>query len=104
MQDLADCIRESLCYALTHRKEALAWATRFGRGEEGDCGEQHIEMFANADSVMMPADVRTGLRVLLPLLMGFGIADSVPPIDIVDGSRKTLERSLSLLAPQPTAA
>lgn len=104
MQDLADCIRESLCYALTHREEALAWATRFGRGEEGDCGGQHIAMFANADSVMMPDDVRTGLRVLLPLLMGFGIADFVPPIDIVDGSRETLERSLSLLAPQPAAA
>lgn len=104
MQDVADVIRESLCYALTHREEALTWATRFGRGEEGDCGEQHIEMFANIDSVMMPEDVRTGLRVLFPLVMGMGIADSVPPIDIVDGTQATLERSLNLIAPARPAA
>ncbi len=103
MQEVADCIRESLCHALTHRSEALAWATRFGRGEDGDCGEQHIEMFANVDSVMMPEDVRTGLRVLFPLLMGFGIADQVPPIDIVDGSQAVLERSLKLLVPSAAA-
>ena len=97
MQDVVDVIRESLCYALTHREEALAWATRFGRGEEGDCGEQHIEMFANIDSVMMPKDVRTGLRVLFPLVMGLGIAESVPPIDIIDGTSATLNRCLDLL-------
>jgi len=105
MQDVTDVIRESLCYALTHREEALAWATRFGRGEDGDCGEQHVEMFANIDSVMMPEDVRTGLRVLLPLVMGLGISETVPPIDIVDGSQSTLERSLNLITGlRPAAA
>ncbi len=104
MNDAADCIRESLCYALTHRAEALAWATRFGRGEDGDCGEQHIEMFANVDSVMLPDDVRTGLRVLFPMLMGFGIAETVPLIDIVEGSEETLQRSLSLISPSRAAA
>jgi len=103
MQDVADVIRESLCYAQTHREEALTWATRFGRGEEGDCGEQHIEMFANIDSIMMPEDVRTGLRVLFPLVMNMGITDSVPPIDIVDGSVENIDHSLNLIAGTPIA-
>ena len=33
-----------------HRDEALAWVSRFGRGAEGQCTAQFVEMFANADS------------------------------------------------------
>ena len=97
MQDVADVIRESLCYALTHRDEALAWATRFGRGQEANCGAQHVEMFANIDSVMLADDVRAGLSVLFSLVTELGISKCVPPVDIVDGAEVTLAQSLNLL-------
>ncbi len=104
MQDICDCLRDSLSYALTHREEALAWATKFGRGQEGDCGKTHIEMFANADSVMMPPDVRQGLKELYPLVMQHGIATTIPPLDIVDGSEASLAHSLEIMNAMPVAA
>lgn len=104
MQDVCDCIRESLAYALMNREEAMAWATRFGRGEEGHCGEQHIAMFANRDSLMMPTDVREGLQVLYPLVQSTGIAETIPPLDIVDGSATVLTTSLRVLEPSAAVA
>jgi len=104
MQDICDCLRESLHYALTHREEALAWAIKFGRGEEADCGKTHIEMFANADSVMMPQDVRQGLNVLYPLVMNCGIAETIPPLDIIDGSTASRELCMDVLTKSSQAA
>ncbi|VAX42406.1 hypothetical protein MNBD_PLANCTO02-2147 [hydrothermal vent metagenome] len=103
MQDIADCIRESLGYALTHKEEALAWALQFGRGEEGNCGEKHIAMFANADSVMMPEDVREGLQRLYQLTREFGLTETIPPLDIVDGSKEAQEQMMQLLTKLPMA-
>jgi len=104
MQDICDCIRESLYYALTHSEEALAWASQFGRGAEGNCSETFVSMFANADSVMMPGDVRMGLEVLFPLVQKCGVAETIPPLDIVDGSRASLERCMDVLSRSSAAA
>jgi 1,4-dihydroxy-6-naphthoate synthase len=83
---LCDLLREGLVYALEHRDEAQRWACRFGRGEAAGCGAQHISMFANADSVHLADDVRMALGALFPLLKELGLADSLPEIEIVDGS------------------
>jgi 1,4-dihydroxy-6-naphthoate synthase len=80
-------IRRSLRHGQDHRDEALAWVSRFGRGPEGRCTDRFVEMFANADSVRMPADVRRGLRLLLGQVAAHGIASSVPPLDIIEGKQ-----------------
>jgi 1,4-dihydroxy-6-naphthoate synthase len=85
MQEIAVAIRRSLQYGLSHRHEALAWVSRFGRGAEGQCTEPFVEMFANQDSLRMPADVRTALRVLCRELIEEALADAMPPLDIVEG-------------------
>ncbi len=41
-------------------------------------------MFANGDSLHIPADVRAGLRTLFAQLVRTGIAPAVPPIDIIE--------------------
>jgi 1,4-dihydroxy-6-naphthoate synthase len=84
MQRVCGAIRRSLQYGQRHRREALAWVLRFGRGAEV-CTQQFVDMFANEDSVRMPADVRDGLRVLLGQLVDQGLADAVPDLDIVEG-------------------
>jgi hypothetical protein len=43
-------------------------------------------MFANEDSVRMPADVRQGLRVLFAQLVDMGLSAEVPPLDIIEGA------------------
>jgi 1,4-dihydroxy-6-naphthoate synthase len=78
-------IRRSLRHGQAHRDEGLAWVSRFGRGPEGRCTDRFVEMFANADSVHMPADVRCGLRLLLGQVAKFGIGPGVPALDIIEG-------------------
>jgi len=86
--ELCDLIRQSLLYALNHEDEAVAWACQFGRGEEGGCGKQHISMFANEDSVLLPQDVRDALEYMMQVVHAMGIADTIPELDYVDGSQK----------------
>ncbi|HUY33024.1 MAG TPA: MqnA/MqnD/SBP family protein [Pirellulales bacterium] len=93
--DMCDLIRGSLVYALEHREAALRWACRFGRGDQGGCGEKHISMFANADSVHMPRDVRTALALLFQWMRKLGVSDHLPPIEIVDGSLRAGKRALA---------
>jgi 1,4-dihydroxy-6-naphthoate synthase len=78
-------IRRSLRYGHRHRDEALAWSSRFGRGAAGQCTAPFVEMFANTDSVRMPADVRRGLEVLLGEAAALGMAPAVPRLHIIEG-------------------
>jgi 1,4-dihydroxy-6-naphthoate synthase len=78
-------IRRSLRHGLEHRDEALAWVSRFGRGVEGQCTQPFVDMFANEDSVRMPADVREGLEVLFAQVAELGLSAGIPPLDIVAG-------------------
>jgi 1,4-dihydroxy-6-naphthoate synthase len=77
-------VRRSLRHGFAHRDEALAWVSRFGRGAAGQCTGRFVDMFANEDSVRMPADVRRGLRLLLAQAVEHGLGTAVPPLDIVD--------------------
>jgi 1,4-dihydroxy-6-naphthoate synthase len=86
MQHIAAAIRRSLEYGLDHAGEALSRVSRLGRGAEGQCTERFVSMFANTDSVRMPADVRAALRVLFCQVVDLGLSPAVPPIDIIEGS------------------
>ena len=86
MQRICAAIRRSLEYALDHADEVLGRVSRFGRGNEGQCTQQFVSMFANADSVRMPRDVRSALRVLFCQVADVGLSPSVPSIDIIEGS------------------
>jgi 1,4-dihydroxy-6-naphthoate synthase len=86
MERICAAIRRSLEHGLAHAPEALARVRRFGRGAEGRCTEQFVSMFANQDSVRMPADVRAALRVLLCQVIDLGLAEAVPALDIIEGS------------------
>ncbi len=85
MDRICATIRRSLNFALDHFEETLTAVRRFGRGVQGQCTERFVAMFANEDSLCMPADVREALRVLFCQLVDLGMSDSVPEIDIVEG-------------------
>jgi 1,4-dihydroxy-6-naphthoate synthase len=86
MQRVCTAIRRSLVLARREREEALAWSSRFGRGAAGQCTRQFVEMFANDDSVRMPADVRQGLAVLLAEAAEHGLAPPVSRMDVIEGA------------------
>jgi len=79
-------IQRSLEYGLNHPDDAIARVSRLGRGAAGQCTERFVAMFANQDSLRMPADVRSGLRLLLCQVADLGLHPAVPPIDIIEGS------------------
>jgi 1,4-dihydroxy-6-naphthoate synthase len=87
-------IRDSLQFALDHADEALARVSQLGRGAQARCTKQFVSMFANADSVRMPLDVRTALRVLFCEVADVGLCSAVPAIDIIEGmsSNATTQR------------
>jgi 1,4-dihydroxy-6-naphthoate synthase len=89
MDRVCAAVRRSLRAAQRHREEALAWVSRFGRGAEGQCTEPFVEMFANADSVRMPADVRRALGVLLGQVAAMRLGPALPRIDIVEGRARS---------------
>jgi 1,4-dihydroxy-6-naphthoate synthase len=95
VQEIGAAIRRSLQYGLSHRPEALAWVRRFGRGAEGQCTEPFVEMFANQDSLRMPADVRAALRLLCREVIEEGLADAMPPFDIVEGRVSAMANQVS---------
>ncbi|VAX42408.1 Menaquinone via futalosine step 4 [hydrothermal vent metagenome] len=104
MQDIADCIRESLGYALTHRKEALDWASEFGRGKEGQVSDAFVSMFANTDSLLMPTDVREGLEILLAQVHQSSGAIEETVLDIVDGRESVQNKVMDLIQQRHPAA
>jgi 1,4-dihydroxy-6-naphthoate synthase len=89
MQRVAAAIRHSLRHGLEHARDTLGRVNRFGRGPEGGVTDQFVSMFANEDSVCMPPDVRTALRVLFNQVVDQGLAATVPPIDIIEGVTPT---------------
>jgi 1,4-dihydroxy-6-naphthoate synthase len=92
LQVVCAAIRRSLRAAHQQREEALAWVSRFGRGAEGKCTVPFVEMFANEDSVRMPADVRRALGVLLAQVAAMGAGPVVPQIDIIEGASRAVSK------------
>ena len=90
MQHICTAIHASLQFARQNPDASLARVSRFGRGAEGGCTERFVEMFANEDSVCMPGDVRTALRVLFAQVVEMGLASQVPEIDIVEPILETV--------------
>ena len=86
MERICVAIRSSLEFALAHADEVLARVSRLGRGDDGTCSRQFVSMFANADSVRMPPDVRTALHVLFCQVADLGLSPIVPGIDIIEGT------------------
>ncbi len=99
-----DCICESLIYALTHREEALDWASEFGRGKSGECSDSFISMFANHDSVHMPSDVRSGLKHLMQEVVDIDFTVPYPELDILDNSYEVFNKAVSVLYRMTSAA
>ena len=57
--------KESIEYALNHRKEALEYASQFGRGIADDLNDRFVAMYVNDRTVDIGADGEAGFRLLM---------------------------------------
>lgn len=77
-------LHASMAWALANRAEALAFASRFGRGPLSRVREDFVDKFANADTLLMPPDVRLGLGTLYTKALKRGLIDHLPALDVID--------------------
>jgi 1,4-dihydroxy-6-naphthoate synthase len=61
----AKLFKESIEYALNHRKDALEYASQFGRGISEDLNDRFVAMYVNERTLDIGADGEAGFRELL---------------------------------------
>ncbi len=67
MRSFAGLFRESIEYALSHRREALEYALRFGRGISEDLNDRFVGMYVNDRTVDIGEDGEAGFRALFEM-------------------------------------
>ncbi len=65
--------KESIEYALNHRKEALEYASQFGRGISGELNDRFVSMYVNDRTLDIGADGEAGFRRLMDEAFAAGI-------------------------------
>jgi 1,4-dihydroxy-6-naphthoate synthase len=65
IRSFAGLFRESIEYALAHRKDALAYALRYGRGIGEDLGDRFVGMYVNDQTVEIDGRGIAGFERLL---------------------------------------
>ena len=73
MKQFAILFKESIQYALNHRKEALEYASQFGRGISDALNDRFVAMYVNDRTVDLGADGEAGFRRLLDEAFAAGI-------------------------------
>jgi 1,4-dihydroxy-6-naphthoate synthase len=84
IRNIETLIHRSMGYALDHPTEAMNFARNFGRGPASKVRDEFVAKFANDDTLLMPQDVREGLRTLFEKALERGFIDHPPLLDIVD--------------------
>jgi len=65
IRSFAALFKESIEYALNHRKDALKYASQFGRGIADDLNDRFVGMYVNERTVDLGAEGEEGFRRLL---------------------------------------
>lgn len=65
MRKISSLLKESIEYALDHRKEALEYAMKFGRGISTDTADEFVGMYVNDETVEMSRKAKEALKILL---------------------------------------
>jgi 1,4-dihydroxy-6-naphthoate synthase len=84
IREIHRILRESICYGLAHRAEALEYALGFGRGLDRQLADRFVGMYVNAWTVDYGPRGRQAVRRLLDEGAAAGIVPPVGPIDFVD--------------------
>ena len=82
MRAVATGCEQSMRWALENPGEALSHAGGFGRG----LAREHLQMFADADSMRLPADARQGVECMVARIAELGLGPAVGgPIVFIEG-------------------
>lgn len=84
-REVHQLLRQSIEYALAHRREALEYALRFGRGLSTGQADRFVEMYVNRWTLDLGAEGRKAIELLLSEGYAAGIIpQKVRPVFLTD--------------------
>lgn len=78
---VSEVLRESICFGLAHRDEALRYAAGFGRGLDAARTDRFVRMYVNARTLDYGDDGRAAVRELLARARGAGLLTREPRVE-----------------------
>jgi len=81
---VAQALRDSILYAMTHQEEALTASMQFGRGIDPTRARQFISMYVNEDTLSLSRATRRGLRLLYQRAYDAGLLQRIPRLTIIE--------------------
>lgn len=83
IREITAVLKSSIEYGLAHRKEAVDYALRFGRGLDTGLADKFIGMYVNEWTIDYGYLGRRAVRELLKMAHEIGMVPPVPTIDFV---------------------
>ena len=83
MQEITAVLKSSIEYGLAHRREAVEYAMRFGRGLDKDLADQFIGMYVNKWTLDYGYLGRRAIRELLRMAHEIGMVPPTPSIEFI---------------------
>jgi len=83
MKSFAGLFKESIEYALSHRREALKYALRFGRGISEKLNDRFVGMYVNNHTVDIGRDGEAGFRRLMGEAYQHGILSGKVKLEFI---------------------
>lgn len=81
---IAQALRESILFAMSHQEDALAASMRFGRGIDPARARQFVSMYVNEDTLSLSRQTRKALRLLYQQAYQAELIPSRPPLRIIE--------------------
>jgi len=83
-RDLAGLIRQSIRYAMEHRDEAMAYASRFARGLSAEVLGRFVDMYVNRWTLDYGEQGKAAVRRLLQEASQAGLVPPIEQVEFVD--------------------
>ena len=84
LRRLSHLLRDSIAYALDHRKPALEHAEKFGRGLDMDLADRFVGMYVNERTLDYGEDGRAAIDELLRRGAEAGLVEGPVPVDFIE--------------------
>lgn len=81
---IAQGLRDSILFAMTHQEEALAASMRFGRGIDLARARQFVGMYVNEETLSLSPKSRTALRLLYKRAHAMRLISHLPRLTIIE--------------------
>jgi 1,4-dihydroxy-6-naphthoate synthase len=82
-RDMARLLVDSIKLAYKRKKDAVAYALKFGRGIDAKVGSKFVQMYVNKDTLDMGKEGEKALRTLFSMARAQGLLEKPVVIDII---------------------